>query len=46
MTMPPFDAGDRVVRRFTPRLKDAIDPAGIMVPGKQGIRPAGQSPTP
>ncbi|WP_243843245.1 FAD-binding oxidoreductase [Sphingomonas vulcanisoli] len=40
-----YDAGDRALWRLTSRLKDAIDPAGIMAPGKQGIWPTGRSPS-
>ena len=36
-----FDFGDHALLRFNERLKDALDPAGILAPGKQGIWPAG-----
>ncbi len=35
-----FDFNDHAVRRFQERLKDAVDPAGILAPGKQGVWPA------
>ena len=31
--------GDHAYRRFCETLKDALDPAGILAPGKQGIWP-------
>ena len=37
-----FDFNDHALRRLTERLKDALDPAGILAPGKSGIWPAGQ----
>jgi len=39
-----YDFNDHVMRRFTERLKDAIDPVGILAPGKQGIWPAAHRP--
>jgi len=35
-----FDFNDHAMRRFNERVKDALDPAGIIAPGKQGIWPA------
>jgi 4-cresol dehydrogenase (hydroxylating) flavoprotein subunit len=35
--------GDRALARFNQRLKDALDPQGILSPGKQGIWPSGPS---
>jgi 4-cresol dehydrogenase (hydroxylating) len=35
-----FDFADHALRRLNERLKDAIDPVGIMAPGKQGVWPA------
>jgi 4-cresol dehydrogenase (hydroxylating) flavoprotein subunit len=32
--------GDHAYRRFVEKIKDAVDPAGIFSPGKQGIWPA------
>jgi 4-cresol dehydrogenase (hydroxylating) flavoprotein subunit len=32
---------DHALARFNQRLKDALDPAGILAPGKQGIWPSG-----
>ena len=36
-----YDFNGHALRRFNRRLKDALDPAGILSPGKQGIWPAG-----
>jgi 4-cresol dehydrogenase (hydroxylating) flavoprotein subunit len=35
--------GDRALARLHQRLKDALDPQGILSPGKQGIWPSGPS---
>ena len=35
-----YSFGDHAYRRFTETIKDAVDPAGILAPGKQGIWPA------
>jgi 4-cresol dehydrogenase (hydroxylating) flavoprotein subunit len=35
-----YSFGDHAYRRFCETLKDAIDPAGIIAPGKNGIWPA------
>jgi 4-cresol dehydrogenase (hydroxylating) len=41
-----YDFGDHAQRRFNERLKGALDPKGILSPGKQGIWPGGSRPTP
>jgi 4-cresol dehydrogenase (hydroxylating) len=33
--------GDHALRRFNEAIKDALDPKGVLAPGKQGIWPAG-----
>ncbi|KAJ9500493.1 hypothetical protein H2202_004288 [Exophiala xenobiotica] len=35
-----YDFNDHAYRRFVERLKDTLDPQGILSPGKQGIWPA------
>ena len=40
MTQATYSFGDHAYRRFVERLKDAVDPIGILAPGKQGIWPA------
>ncbi|WP_430296625.1 FAD-binding oxidoreductase [Sinomonas sp. B1-1] len=35
-----FDFNDHAALRFQERLKDAVDPRGIIAPGKQGVWPA------
>jgi 4-cresol dehydrogenase (hydroxylating) len=35
-----FDAHDHAQLRFHERLKDALDPPGVLAPGKQGVWPA------
>jgi 4-cresol dehydrogenase (hydroxylating) len=37
MVADQFDFNDHAQRRFNERIKDALDPAGILMPGKQGI---------
>ena len=39
MMQDQFDWNDHAIRRFTELLKDALDPAGVLSPGKQGIWP-------
>jgi 4-cresol dehydrogenase (hydroxylating) flavoprotein subunit len=38
-----FDFNGHALRRFNERIKDALDPRGILSPGKQGIWPAGSA---
>ena len=35
-----YSFGDHAYRRFYETIKDAVDPNGILAPGKQGIWPA------
>jgi len=35
-----YSWGDHAQRRFYETIKDAVDPNGILAPGKQGIWPA------
>ena len=35
-----YDWGDHAIRRLNQTVKDALDPAGILAPGKNGIWPA------
>ena len=35
-----YSFGDHAYRRFLERIKDAVDPNGILAPGKQSIWPA------
>jgi 4-cresol dehydrogenase (hydroxylating) len=37
----PYDFNGHALRRFAETLKDAVDPNGILAPGKQGIWPKG-----
>lgn len=38
--------GDHAAQRFQQRIKDAVDPGGILSPGKQGIWPSARSGAP
>jgi hypothetical protein len=35
-----FDFNDYALRRLTKTIKDALDPHGVLSPGKQGIWPS------
>jgi FAD/FMN-containing dehydrogenase len=37
-----FEFGDHALRRFNETIKDAVDPNGILSPGKQGVWPRGR----
>ncbi|MCS5723914.1 FAD-binding oxidoreductase [Herbiconiux sp. CPCC 203407] len=37
-----YSFGDHAYRRFVERIKDAVDPNGILSPGRHGIWPAGR----
>jgi 4-cresol dehydrogenase (hydroxylating) len=39
-----YDFNDHAQRRFLQTIKDALDPNGILSPGKQGIWPAAMRP--
>lgn len=38
--MDTYDFNDHAHRRMTERIKDALDPNGILAPGKQGVWPS------
>jgi 4-cresol dehydrogenase (hydroxylating) len=40
-----YDDGDSALRSAALRIKNALDPSGILAPGKQGIWPSGSGPT-
>jgi 4-cresol dehydrogenase (hydroxylating) len=39
-----YNFNDHAQRRFNELLKDALDPNGILSPGRQGIWPRGSRP--
>ena len=39
-----FGFGDHAYRRFVEKIKDAVDPNGILAPGRHGIWPAAMRP--
>ena len=39
-----FDFNDHALRRLNVKVKDALDPNGILAPGKSGIWPRGARP--
>ncbi len=39
-----FGFGDHAYRRFVQKIKDAVDPNGILAPGRHGIRPTAMRP--
>ncbi|MFV0372947.1 FAD-binding oxidoreductase [Microbacterium sp.] len=39
-----YGFGDHAYRRFVEKIKDAVDPVGILNPGRHGIWPAGLRP--
>lgn len=41
-----YSAGDGALHRFYTRVKDAVDPAGILAPGSHGIWPSARSHRP
>ena len=41
-----YDWGDHALRRLNQRVKDALDPHGIIAPGKSGIWPSGHAKRP
>ncbi|WP_032405600.1 FAD-binding oxidoreductase [Rhodococcoides fascians] len=44
LAMDQFDFGNHAYLRFVEKIKDAVDPAGIFSPGKQGIWPRSLRP--
>jgi 4-cresol dehydrogenase (hydroxylating) len=41
-----YSFNDHAYRRFCERIKDAVDPNGILSPGRHGIWPAGMRDRP
>ena len=40
LAMAQYSFGDHAYLRFFEKIKDAVDPEGILAPGKQGIWPS------
>ncbi len=40
----PVRFGDHAYRRFVQEIKDAVDPNGILAPGRHGIWPTAMRP--
>jgi len=38
--MDTYDFNGHALRRLNERIKDALDPNGVLSPGKQGVWPA------
>ncbi|MDX2377552.1 FAD-binding oxidoreductase [Microbacterium sp. LRZ72] len=39
-----YSFNDHIYRRFAEKIKDAVDPNGIIAPGRHGVWPGGQRP--
>ena len=40
-----YSFGDHAYRRFTEAIKDAVDPKGILSPGRHGVWPSAMRPS-